>query len=137
MVRITTPEPTVEVDEQDATLNAFGLAHLYRALLWLVILFAGCAATGLLINLPTPLFAGVQFYLSWCAIAAFIQYLFLRIEAADLRAHDFNGAPQPRNHKPSSSGRAEPLHVSEAKLRSFAGTGKWVIFFLGTTGTTH
>jgi membrane protease subunit HflK len=134
MVRITTPEPTVEVDEQEATLSASGLAHLHRALLWLVILFAGSAATGLLINLPTPLFAGMQFYLSWCAIAACIQYLFLRIEAADLRAHDFNGAPPPRSHKPGGSNRAEPLRASEARLKSFAGTGQWVIFFLGTTG---
>ncbi|MBO0695212.1 MAG: protease modulator HflK [Verrucomicrobia bacterium] len=136
MVRITTPEPTVEVDEQETTLSASDLAHLHRALLWLVILFAGSAATGLLINLPTPLFAGMQFYLSWCAIAALIQYLFLRIDAADLSARDSNGATAPRSQKPSGSGRAEPFRVSEAKLESFASTGQWVIFFLGTTGAT-
>jgi HflK protein len=135
MVRITTPERTVEVDEQETTLSAFDLAHLHRALLWLVILFAGSVATGLLINLPTPLFVGMQFYLSWCAIAAFIQYLFLRIDAADVSAHDSNGATPRRSRKPSGTGRTESFRASEAKLKSFASSGQWVIFFLGTTGT--
>ena len=33
MVRITTPEPPVELDEQESALGASDLAHLHRALI--------------------------------------------------------------------------------------------------------
>jgi HflK protein len=132
MVRIVTPEPPVEVDKQEIILTAPDLAHLQRALLWLVILFAGATAAALAINLPTPLFAGIEFYLSWCAIVAFIRYLFLRIEASDLNAHDHNGAIAVRRDRPSASDRKELAHAPESKLKAFAGTGQWVILFPGT-----
>src|ERR1700686_1530682 len=88
MVRITNPEPPAEVGDPEIALSASDFAHLPRALLWLLVLFIGSAATSLAINLPTPLFAGMQCYLSWCAIAALIQYFFLRIEASALSADD-------------------------------------------------
>jgi hypothetical protein len=92
MVRLTTPESLLAASEPETALSASDFRYLHRALLWLLILFAVTAATTLVIDMPTLLFAGMQCYLSWSAIAALIQYLFLRIEAKDLRAafiHEF------------------------------------------------
>ena len=79
MIQLANPEPPLELNEQESALSASDFAHLHRALLWLLILFGFAATTSLVINMPTPLFAGMQCYLSWCAIAALIQYFFLRI----------------------------------------------------------
>jgi hypothetical protein len=107
MVRITNPEPPAEVDNPETALTASDFAHLHRALLWLLILFAGSAATSLAINLPTPLFAGMQCYLAWCAIATLIQYFFLRIEGSALRrALEISSPPSPSRGIPLPLGRA-------------------------------
>jgi HflK protein len=135
MVRLTSPEPLLEVNEQEIALSASDFAHLHRALLWLLVLFAVAAATSLVINLPTPLFAGMQYYLSWCAIAALIQYLFLRFEASDLSDHEYNRAIATRRHKPNGAGRNDPSITSGPRLPAFARTGQWVIFFAGVMGT--
>jgi membrane protease subunit HflK len=129
MVRITTPEPPPEVDDQEIAPSASDFAHLHRALLWLAILFLISTAASLVINLPTPLFAGMQSYLSWCTIAALIQYLFLRIEASDL-----SDAIATRRHKPNGVGRSDPSIPSGPGLPGFAHDGQWVIFFVGMIG---
>src|SRR6202040_4941 len=106
MVRITNPEPPTEVDDQEISPSAADFAHLHRALLWLLILFVGAAAASLAINLPTPLFAGIQCYLSWCAIAALIQYFFLRIEGSVLSAGDPDRiVTARRGHRPNGAER--------------------------------
>jgi hypothetical protein len=74
MVSLTTPDPLLEVNEREIMLSAVDPAHLRRALCWLVVLFGGSAATILVINFPKPLFAGMQCFLSWCAIAVLIHF---------------------------------------------------------------
>lgn len=136
MVRLATPEPLLEGNEPQAPLNASHFAHLHRALLWLLVLFAVAAATSLVINVPTPLFAGMQCFLSWCAIAALIQYLLLRIEGSD------RGAENPdrilsarRGHKPDGVGRRDHVIASGPSFSAFARTWQWAIFFAGVAGT--
>ena len=102
MVSLETPEPVPELNEQNSALSASDFAHLRRALLWLLILFGVATATSLVINVPTPLFAGMQCYLSWCTIAALIQYFFLRIEGSDLNDHDSNRNIAKRRDKPNA-----------------------------------
>jgi membrane protease subunit HflK len=119
------------VNEREIALSASDLVHLRRALLWLLVLFAAAAATSLVINVPTRLFAGMQCYLSWCAISALIQYLFLRIETSDLNNHGHNRAIAKRRDKPNAIGRGDPLIDSKPRLPGFARTGQWVIFFVG------
>jgi HflK protein len=131
MVSLTTPHPLPEVNEREIALSASDLVHLRRALLWLLVLFAAAAATSLVINVPTRLFAGMQCYLSWCAISALIQYLFLRIETSDLNNHGHNRAIAKRRDKPNAIGRGDPLIDSKPRLPGFARTGQWVIFFVG------
>lgn len=136
MVRITTPEPSAEVDDGKIGLTASDFAHLHRALLWLLILFAGSAATSLAINLPTPLFAGMQCYLAFCAIAALIQYFFLRIEGSALRADDADRSiTAHRGQKPNRAERRNRSLVSGPSLSNFASTWQWLIFFVGVIGT--
>jgi membrane protease subunit HflK len=132
MIRNLTPEPTVEVHNRDIAPNGSDLAHLRRALLWLLILFAGFAVATTIVNLPTPLFVGMQCYLSWCAIAALIQYFFLRIEASDLSNQEYNRAIAPHRHKPNAIGRNDPSLDSGPRLSGFARVGQWLIFFVGT-----
>jgi modulator of FtsH protease HflK len=134
MVRIANPEPPTEVDDRKVALRASDFAHLHRALLWLLLLFAGAAAATLVINLPTPLFAGMQCYLAWCAIAALIQYFFLRIEASVLRPADPDRSPiTHRGHKPSGIDHKERSIASGPSLSDFASIWQWVIFFAGVT----
>jgi HflK protein len=129
-VRTETPIPIEEVDDE-VSVSASDLTHLHRALLWLAILFLISTAASLVINLPTPLFAGMQCYLSWCTIAALIQYLFLRIEASDLSDHESNGVIVTRRDKPDGAGRNDPSIASRPGLPGFARIWQWVIFFVG------
>jgi HflK protein len=136
MLRMTNPKPPAEVNDGEIGLTASDFAHLHRALLWLLILFAGSAATSLAINLPTPLFAGMQCYLAWCAIAALIQYFFLRIESSALRADDADRSmTAPRGHKPNRAEHRDRSIISGPSLSNFASTWQWVIFFAGVIGT--
>src|SRR5450755_556890 len=136
MVRITNPEPPAKVDAPEIALSGSDFAHLHRALLWLLILFSGSAATSLAINLPTPLFAGMQCYLAWCAIAALIQYFFLRIEGSALSGDDPDRSlTARRGHKPNNAERKDRSIVSGPSLSTFARTWQWVIFFTGVTAT--
>ena len=96
---------TLEVNEHEIALSASDFAHLHRALLWLLILFGVAAATSLMINVPTPLFAGMQCYLSWCAIAALIQYFFLRIRGSASSVHDSDRSITARRNKPNAPRR--------------------------------
>ena len=127
MARITTPEPPAEVDDREIALSASDLTHLHRALLWLLILFAGSAATSLAINLPTPLFAGMQCYLCWCAIAALIHYFFLRIEASDLNAHEperaISDAQATSRTSPSAANPFDPFCVRAFRISLAPGNG--------------
>jgi membrane protease subunit HflK len=132
MIRNLTPEPTVEVHDQEIAPSGSDLAHLRRALLWLLILFGGVAVTTSIVNLPTPLFAGMQCYLSWCAIAALIQYFFLRIEASGLSNQERNRATAAGLHKPNAIGRNDPSLGSGPRFSDFARIGQWLIFFVGT-----
>ncbi len=135
MVRIANPEAPAEVDDQEIALSASDFAHLHRALLWLLGLFAGSAAATLVINLPTPLFAGMQCYLAWCAIAALIQYFFLRIEASALRGDDPDrNLTARRQHKPNGTDHKDRSIASGPSLSDFASIWQWVIFFAGVTG---
>ncbi len=131
MVTLTTADPALEANEPEIGLNASDVAHLRRALLWLLILFAVVAVTSLIINEPTPLFAGMQCYLFWCTISALIQYFFLRIEGSDLTDRQYNRAVAKQRLKPNAIGRSDPLIASRPGLLSFARTGQWVIFFVG------
>jgi HflK protein len=134
MVSLETPEPALELNEQKSAVSASGFAHLRRALLWLVILFVVTAATSLVINVPTPLFAGMQCYLSWCAIAALIQYFFLRIRGSASSDHDSDRSITPRRQdKPSDDRGRDQSIASSLRLAVFAGDGQWVIFFAGVT----
>jgi HflK protein len=136
MVRLTNPEPPADVDEVRIGLTGPDFAHLRRALLWLLFLFAGAAAATLTINLPTPLFAGMQCYLAWCAIAALIQYFFLRIEGSVLRPADPDRSmTAPRGHKPNRAEHRDSSIVSGPSRSDFACTWQWVIFFAGVTAT--
>ena len=136
MVRLTNPEPPADVDEVRIGLTGPDFAHLRRALLWLLFLFAGAAAATLTINLPTPLFAGMQCYLAWCAIAALIQYFFLRIEGSVLRPADPDRSPiTHRGHKPNRAEHRDSSIISGPSLSNFASTWQWVIFFAGVIGT--
>jgi HflK protein len=132
MVRLTTPEPLLEVSEEEIALSASDFRHLRRALLWLLILFAVTAATTLVIGVPTLLFAGMQCYLSWSAIAALIQYLFLRIEAKDLSDRESHRAVASRHDKPNGAGRSDSSIASDVRLPRFACARQWYIFFAGT-----
>jgi HflK protein len=135
MVRLASPEPLLEADEQPTAPSASDFAHLRRALLWLLILFAAAAATTLVINEPTPLFAGIQCYLSWCGLAALIQYFFLRIEASNFSCHDSNRSITARRPpKADSAGHRDHSIASGPSLSDFACTWQWVIFFAGTIG---
>jgi membrane protease subunit HflK len=136
MVSLETPEPALELNKQKSALSASDFAHLRRALLWLLILFAVATATSLVINVPTPLFAGMQCYLSWCTIAALIQYFFLRIRgsASNGPDSDLNITP-PRRDKPNAARGRDHATASNSTLLAFASTGQWVIFFVGVTGT--
>jgi hypothetical protein len=134
MIQLATPEPPLELNEQKGALSASDFAHLRRALLWLVILFVVTAATSLVINVPTPLFAGMQCYLSWCAIAALIQYFFLRIRGSALSDHDSDRSiTLRRQDKPSDARGRDQSIASSPRLAAFAGDGQWVIFFAGVT----
>jgi HflK protein len=132
MIHLAPPEPSLELNEHKSALSASDFAHLHRALLWLLILFAVAAVTSMVINVPTPLFAGMQCYLSWCVIAAVIQYFFLRIEDSDLSARDPDRSKMaPRQQKLNSAGRRDSLVGSGPRLPRFASTWQWVISFIG------
>jgi HflK protein len=135
MIQLATPEPAFELNPREIALSASDFAHLHRALLWLLILFAVAAVTSMVINVPTPLFAGMQSYLCWCAIAALIQYFFLRIEGSDLSARDPNRSiATRRQQEPNGAGRRDHSITSDPSLSNFAVTWQWVIFFAGVTG---
>jgi hypothetical protein len=135
MVRLTTPEPLLEASEQEAAPSASNSRHLQRALLWLLILSAVTAAITLVIGVPTLLFVGMQCYLSWCAVAALIQYLFLRIEAKDLVDREHHRAVPSRRDRPNGAGRDVPPIAPDQRLVRFARTGQRTIFFVGTIAT--
>jgi HflK protein len=135
MVRLAAPEPTLEVNEHEIVLSASGFAHLHRALLWLLILFGVVAAASLMINMPTPLFAGMQYYLLWCAIAALIQYFFLRIRGSASSVHDSDRRITARRDKPNAPRASDQSIASGPTLSDFACTWQWVIFFAGVIGT--
>jgi membrane protease subunit HflK len=136
MVSLETPEPALELNEQKSALSAYDFAHLRRGLLWLLILFGVAAATSLVINVPTPLFAGMQCYLSWCTIAALIQYFFLRIRGSASNGPDSDrNITPPRRDKPNAARGRDHATASNSTLLAFASTGQWVIFFVGLTGT--
>lgn len=136
MVRITNPERPTDAGGPEIAFSGADLAHLHKALLWILGLFAGFAAATMAINLPTPLFVGLQCYLSWCAIAALIQYVFLRLESSALNAGDPARSVKPRSrHKPNSAERKNHLIASRPSLSGFASTWQWVIFFVGIAGT--
>jgi membrane protease subunit HflK len=79
---------------------------------------------------------GLQCYLSWCAIAALIQYVFLRLESSALNAGDPARSVKPRSrHKPNGAERKNHLIASRPSLSGFASTWQWVIFFAGIAGT--
>jgi HflK protein len=134
MVSLETPEPALELNEQKSTLSASDFARLRRALLWLLILFGVATATSLVINVPTPLFAGMQCYLSWCTIAALIQYFFLRIRGSAPSGPDSDrNITQARRNKPNVARGRDHATASNSTLPAFASTGQWVIFFVGVT----
>jgi modulator of FtsH protease HflK len=136
MVRITNPERPTDASDPEIAFSGADLAHLHKALLWLLGLFAGFAAATMAINLPTPLFVGLQCYLSWCALAALIQYVFLRLENSALNAGDPARSVKPRSrHKPNGAERKNHLIASRPSLSGFASTWQWVIFFVGIAGT--
>jgi HflK protein len=136
MVSLETPEPALELNEQESALSASDFAHLRRALLWLLILFGVATATSLVINVPTPLFAGMQCYLSWCTIAALIQYFFLRIRGSASNGPDSDrNITPPRRDKPNAPRGRDHATASNSTLLAFASTGQWVIFFVGVAGT--
>jgi membrane protease subunit HflK len=77
----------------------------------------------------------MQSYLFWCAIAALIQYFFLRIEGSDLSARDPNRSiATRRQQEPNGAGRRDHSITSDPSLSNFAVTWQWVIFFAGVTG---
>ena len=131
MTRLATRDPPPEIEEREIALNASDLARLYRALLWLAALFVGSAATSLVINLPTPLFAGMECYLCWCSIAAVIQYFFLRLQASDLRDEEYDCAIAKRQTHPEAIGRSDPPSERQLRLPTFANLWQWIIFFGG------
>jgi HflK protein len=131
MASVKISEQPVNVNEPEMTHNAAELLHLRRALLWLLIVFATAAIASVVIDVPTPLIAGMQFYLSWCSLAALIQYLFLRLEASERKNQEYNRAVTSRRHKPNSAGRNDPLIVFRAGLPGFARIGQWVVLFIG------
>jgi HflK protein len=136
MVSLETPEPALELNEQKSALSASDFGHLRRALLWLLILFGVATATSLVINVPTPLFAGMQCYLSWCTIAALIQYFFLRIRSSVSNGPDSDrNITPPRRDKPNAARGRDHAIASNSTLLAFASIGQWVIFFVGVTAT--
>jgi HflK protein len=134
MTSLKISEQALDVNEPEVTHHAADLAHLQRALLWLLILFATAATGSVVMDVPTPLIAGMQCYLSWCAIAALIQYLFLRLQASERKNQEYNRAVTSRRHKPNGVGRNDPLIASRAGLPGFARIGQWVILFVGIIG---
>jgi HflK protein len=130
MIRIATPEPP-EIEDRQNALSASDLARLHRALLWLAALFVGSAATSLVINVPNPLFAGMQCYFCWGSIAAVIQYFFLRLQAAGLRNDEHNRAIVDRQTHPEAIDRSDPPSERQPRLPTFANLWQWIIFFGG------
>ena len=132
MVSLTTPEPPPEVNEQEIALNASDFAHLHRALLWLLILFAARCGHKSDDQRADAVVCGHAVLSVLVRDRALIQYFFLRIEASDLSDHQYNRAIAKQRLKPNAIGRSDPLVASRPGLPDFARTGQWVIFFVGT-----
>jgi HflK protein len=131
MIRIATPEPASEIEEREIALSASDLARLHRALLWLAALFVGSAAISPVINVPNPLFAGMQCYFCWGSIAAVIQYFFLRLQASDLRNEEYNRAVVDGQTHPEAIDRRDAPSERQPRLPNFANLWQWIIFFGG------
>ena len=131
MVLIATPEPITEVDRWEPDLSSSDLRYLCRAVLWLGILFFCAAGANIVIaqTVKTLLFAGMEFYVCWCVVAAIIQYFFLRLQGADLGHTEYNEVLQRRRSEPSGTGLNDQPDVSRPSLPRFASRWQWVIFF--------
>src|SRR5450432_1562007 len=110
MVRINAPQPaTAEEKLSDLSLSALG--YLRRGAWWLAILFLVTAAVNVVLaaNISTPLFAGVECFFCWCAIAAVIEYFFLRLRVSDLQEAppDHETAPPHRLRQGAASHAGE------------------------------
>lgn len=126
MVRLIDTEAPVASD-----LDSGELARLRRAAMWLLLpLLAGAVAV-VVANVATPLFAGMQAYLGWCALAAIIQHLYLRLQTADRADAEYNKALVSRHDQPNRIGRGDPPATRAPAAPTFLGAWQWIIFFGG------
>ncbi|MGH8092124.1 MAG: protease modulator HflK [Chthoniobacterales bacterium] len=109
------------------------LGRLRRAALWLAIpLVVGAGASLVLaMTVATPLFAGMEAYLCWCALAAVIQYIFLHFQASDRADVEYNEGLKKRQTEPRRAGRSDPPVTTPPAAVGFAVGWQWVIFFAG------
>jgi HflK protein len=115
-------------------LNSVSLAYLRRAARWLAIVFLAVAAVNIVVaaNLPTLLCAGIASLSCWCAIAAVIEYVFLRLGSRDTAEPVERAMAQRRNGREKN--RLELTKPASA-INRFARGWQWLIFFGGVLGT--
>jgi HflK protein len=134
MVRLNTPAELATTEEELGGLSPTKLGYLRRGGWWLAILFLVTAAVNVVLasNISTALFAGVECFFCWCAIAAVIEYFFLRLRISDLRETppDHERAP-PRHLRPGAASHAKERVAPGLNVNSFARSWQWVIFFGG------
>src|SRR5450432_939521 len=133
MVRINAPQPaTAEEKLSDLSLSALG--YLRRGAWWLAILFVVTATVNVVLaaNISTPLFAGIECFFCWSAIAAVIEYFFLRLRISDLleTPSDHEMAP-PRRLRQDAASHAKESAAHGLNVIGFARGWQWVIFFGG------
>jgi HflK protein len=133
MVRLNTPEPAT-AEEELGDLSLTELGYLRLGAWWLAILFLVTAAVNVVLatNISTPLFAGVECFFCWCAIAAVIEYFFLRLRVSDLQEAppDHETAPPHRLRQGAAPHAKEGVALG-LNVNGFARAWQWVIFFGG------
>lgn len=127
---LETPAPAA------SSLTTAELARLRRAALWLAIPSVLGAAACLVLagTVATPLFAGMEAYLCWCALASIIQYIFLQLQTSDQSDAEYNDALSKRQTGPRRTGRSDPPVTASSAVVGFAVGWQWVIFFAGIIG---
>ncbi len=116
-----------------APLTSADLSRLRRATLWLAIPFVLGASASLVLaaTVATPLFAGMEAYLCWGALASIIQYIFLQLQRAAQSDTEYNEALSKRQNDPRRVGKSDPPITNPPALDSFAVGWQWVLFFGG------
>ncbi|MBA3960570.1 MAG: hypothetical protein H0X40_01530 [Chthoniobacterales bacterium] len=117
-----------------SSLTTAELARLRRAALWLMIPLIVGATLTLAATVATPLFAGMEAYLCWCALASIIQYVFLHLQSSDRSDVEYNEAITKRQNEPRRAGRNDPPVSTPPALLGFAVGWQWLIFFAGVLG---